>query len=73
MKTQIEIEKKYAELNQRMKDNFPTEDEIKKIRSVFEGNGSLLELITTMQTKSVDSLSVDAQRFILEWVLGHHD
>ena len=72
MKNLKEIEKKYEELNQRMKDNLPTEEDISKLRKITEGKGSVVDVIATMQLKTVNSISIDAQRYALEWVMEHH-
>ncbi len=65
MKTQKEIEEKYEELNQRMADNMPTEESIKELKSL-KG----LDALEKMFKRSSDTISIDAQRYILEWVLG---
>jgi len=68
MKTQKEIEEKYEELNKRMSANMPTEESNKEIASL-KG----FEALEKMAKKSADGISIDAQRYILEWVLGNHD
>jgi len=68
MKTQQEIEKKYDELNQRMSDNMPTKESNKEFTSL-KGFDALEKMAKT----STDTISIDAQRYILEWVMGHHD
>lgn len=73
IKTIEEIEKRYEGLNQRMKDNLPTDEDISKLRKITEGEGSAIDVIATMQLKTADSISIDAQRYALEWVMGHHD
>jgi len=68
MKTQEEIEKKYEELNKRMSNNMPTESSIKELASL-KGFPALEK----MAKISTNGISIDAQRYILEWVMGHHD
>lgn len=68
IKTQEEIEKKYKELNQRMADNMPTEESNKELQ-LLKG----FDALEKMAKRSTDSISIDAQRYILEWVMGHHD
>ena len=68
MKTQEEIEKKYEELNQMMKDNMPTEESVQELESL-QG----LDVLKKIAQKSSTAISIDAQRFILEWVLKDHD
>lgn len=68
IKTQKEIEEKYKELNKRMNDNMPTKESNKEL--VYLKDLDALEKTTQI---SLDSISIDAQRYILEWVMGHHD
>ena len=68
MKTQKEIEEKYEELNKRMSDNMPTEESNKELASL-KGFHALEKMGKT----STDAISIDAQRYILEWVMGNHD
>jgi len=68
MKTQEEIEEKYEELNKRMSDNMPTAKSTKELTSLKN-----LDVFEKIAKRSVDSISIDAQRYILEWVMGHHD
>jgi len=68
MKTQKEIEEKYEELNKRMSDVSPTEESNKELASL-KG----LEAFEKMAKTSTNAISIDAQRYILEWVMGHHD
>ncbi len=80
MKTQEEIEKKYEELNQRIQDQMPNEDDITQLRDDIEtirdnkiSIDKQMEIILNVLSKPVGATSIDAQRYILEWVLGHHD
>ncbi len=68
MKTQEEIEKKYEELNQWMRDNVPTEKSNNELKSL-KG----LDALEKMAERSSHEISIDGQRYILEWVLGQHD
>jgi len=68
MKTQKEIEEKYEELNKRMSDNMPTESSNKELASL-KGFPALEKIAKT----STDTISIDAQRYILEWVLYSND
>jgi len=68
MKTQKEIEEKYEELNKRMSDNMPTAESNKDLGSLKE-----IDAFEKMAKRSIDGISIDAQRYILEWVMGHHD
>ena len=69
MKTQKEIEEKYEELNQMMRNNMPTEESNKKF-ATLKGYAALEKMAETSTTV----ISIDAQRFILEWVLSDdHD
>lgn len=72
MKTQKEIEKKRWELDKMMGDNMPTEETIKKLREFTEGKklpDEQLEMMLIVMGRSTNSISIDAQRFILDWVL----
>ena len=70
MKTEEEIKEKYEELNKQMKDNLPTEKDIQELILNRENSAiSSIEILEKMLSKSTDSISIDAQRFILEWVL----
>jgi len=68
MKTQKEIEEKYEELNKRMSANMPTESSNKEL-AALKG----FEALEKMAKRSTDAISIDAQRYILEWVLGNND
>lgn len=68
MKTQKEIEEKYEELNKRMSDALPTKESNKELASL-KG----LDALEKMAKTSTDAISIDAQRYVLEWVMGHHD
>jgi len=68
MKTQKEIEEKYEELNKRMAAAMPTEESNKELASLRG-----LDAFEKVAKTSVDGVSIDAQRYILEWVMGHHD
>ena len=71
MKTEEEIKEKYDELNKQMKDNMPTEKDIQELITNRENSAiSSIEILEKMLNKSTDSISIDAQRFILEWVLN---
>ena len=71
MKTEEEIKEKYEELNKQMKDKLPTEKDIQELITNRENSAiSSIEILEKMLSKSTDSISIDAQRFILEWVLG---
>ncbi len=78
MKTPEEIEKKYGELNQRMRDCFSNEDDIRKLRDDIEtirdnkiSIDKQMAILLKVMSKPVDTISLDAQRFILEWVLDY--
>jgi len=74
MKTQKEIEEKYEELNKRMSDNMPTESSNKELASLKDLTSiEHLDVFEKMAKRSVDGISIDAQRYILEWVLGNND
>jgi len=68
MRTQKEIEEKYEELNKRMSANMPTAESNQEI-AAMEG----FEALEKMAKRSADGISIDAQRYILEWVLGNDD
>jgi len=68
MRTQKEIEEKYEELNKRMSANMPTESSNQEL-AVLKG----FEALEKMAKRSADGISIDAQRYILEWVLGNND
>ena len=68
MKTQKEIEEKYEELNKRMADNMPTEESNKEL-TYLKG----IDALEKTTQRSLDSISIDAQRYVLEWVMGHHE
>lgn len=65
MKTQQEIEEKYEELNKQMSNALPTEESNKELASL-KGPDALEKMVKI----SSNAISIDAQRFILEWVLG---
>lgn len=80
IKTQEEIEKKHEELNQRMRDYLPNEDDIRKLKddvNIIRDNkisiDKQMEILLKVMIHPVDTISTDAQRYTLEWVLGHHD
>lgn len=75
MKTQEEIEKKYDELNKKMTDLLPKEHDIQQVKDYMSGKGTLSSemLMEKFMKRSSDTISIDAQRYILEWVMGHHD
>lgn len=68
IKTQKEIEEKYEQLNKRMADNMPTEKSNKELAYLKD-----FDALEKTTQRSLDSISIDAQRYILEWVMGHHD
>lgn len=68
MKTQKEIKKKYEELNKRMRDAMPNEESNKEL-GYLKGFDALEKMAQT----SCNAISIDAQRYILEWVLENHD
>jgi len=68
MKTQKEIEEKYEELNKRMSANMPTKETNNELVAL-KG----FEALEKMAKRSADGISIDAQRYILEWVLGNND
>ena len=65
MKTPEEIEEKYEELNRMMRNIMPTEESNKKF-AALKGYAALEK----MAQVSTTAISIDAQRFILEWVLN---
>lgn len=75
MKTQKEIEKKYEELNQRMAEIMPNAQDVQELRDdMYVGKTMPTdELMAKIMTRSSNSISTDAQRYILEWVMGYHD
>ena len=67
MKTQKEIKTKLKELDKMMAQNMPTKksiDELKNYKSSEPG-----ELLLKIMGNSTNTISIDAQRFILHWVL----
>lgn len=74
IKTQKEIEKKYEELNQRMSEISPTVTDIAELANIVKNKskGTDLEMLTKVMEKSSNTISIDAQRYILEWVMGQH-
>lgn len=75
MKTQKEIEEKYEILNKRMTDLMPSAQDVQELRDYICGEKTISgnELMAKIMARSSDSISTDAQRYILEWVLGQHD
>ncbi len=73
MRTQKEIEKKYEELNQRMSDLIPDEKDLQNLREKLSGNKELSgETLIKIMALPIHTVSTDAQRYILEWVMGQH-
>ncbi len=73
MRTQKEIEEKYEELNQRMADLLPNEKDIQNLREKISGNKELSgETLLKLMVVPTYTISTDAQRYILEWVMGQH-
>jgi len=68
MKSLKEIETKYDEINKMMSEAMPTEKSNKELASL-KG----LEALEKMAQTSSHAISLDAQRYILEWVMGQHD
>ena len=80
MKTQKEIEKKYEELNQQMREQMPNEEDITQLRDDVEtirdnkiSIDKQMDIMLRVMSKPVGTMSIDAQRYAIEWVLGHHD
>ncbi len=75
MKTPKEIEEKYEELNQRMSSMMPDEKSIRELRDCLASDDpkARLDMFAKTMMLSSDTVSTDAQRYILEWVLGHHE
>lgn len=73
MRTQKEIEEKYEELNQRMADLIPNEKDLQNLREKLSGNKELSgETLIKIMALPIHTVSTDAQRYILEWVMGQH-
>ena len=73
MRTQEEVEKKYEELNKRMADLVPNAKDVQNLREKLSGNKELSdETFIKIMTLPTDTISTDAQRYILEWVMGQH-
>ena len=73
MRTPEEIKKKYEELNQRMADLIPDEKDLQNLREKLSGNKELSgEILIKIMSLPTNTISTDAQRYILEWVMGQH-
>ena len=75
IKSKIEIEEKYEELNQRMQKNIPKEKDIQELINYGEDKTKKdgVEILVKMLSRSTDSISIDAQRYAIEWVMKHHE
>ena len=73
IKTQKEIEEKYEELNKRMADNMPTKESNQKMKDVLDSGKLDPSIMQDEMNRSVESYHIDGMRYILEWVMGHHD
>ena len=73
MKTQNEIEAKLKELDEMMKRNMPTQKSVEELRDFANSDKKLphqhVEMLLKVMGRSSNSISIDAQRFILQWVL----
>lgn len=68
MKTQKEIEAKLKELDKMMAQNMPTKKSIDELRDSIKPSKPA-EMLLKMMESSSTTISIDAQRFILQWVL----
>lgn len=76
MKTLEEVEKKYEELNQRMRKQLPNDNDIKDLQNYMNKtipDDQRTAIMLKIMSKPVDTISIDAQRYALEWVMGHYD
>ena len=73
MKTQKEVEEKLEKLDQRMMDNMPTKESNNELLEAIKAKKNTEEVMEKNASRMVYSISLDAQRLILQWVLGHHD
>ena len=75
MKTLKEIEEKLEELNERMCSLMPNEKSIQELRDCLRSDDLKVrsDMFAKTMMLSSDTVSTDAQRYILEWVLGHHE
>lgn len=73
MKTQKEIQAKLKELDEMMSINMPTQKSIEELRDFTNNDKKLphehVEMLLKVMGRSSDTISIDAQRFILQWVL----
>lgn len=80
MKTPEEIKKKYEELNQSMRDHIPNENDIKKLRDdmlalkdTTLSDDVRTAILLKIYSKPIETVSIDAQRYLLEWIMEQHD
>ncbi len=67
MKTQKEIEAKLKELDKMMAQNMPTTKSIDELKNYKSSEPE--EFLSKILETSSNTISIDAQRFILQWVL----
>ena len=78
MRSPEEIEKKYEQLNEILGEHLSSFEIVKKLNKIEEDkiaeNGEeAKELALKLMGMSAHTISLDAQRYILEWVMGQHD
>lgn len=75
MKTEEQIREKLKELDKMMYDAIPNENDIQEIRDFRNGELNLQtpELLLKILSRSTHTFSIDAQRYIIEWILEQHD
>jgi len=72
MKSQKDIQEKLNQLDEKMAELMPNEKDISELREWVESGCKMpsAEMIAKVHSKQIDVFSVDAQRFILQWVLN---
>lgn len=80
IKTPEEIEKKYVELNQHMDDQIPREKDIRKLRDYLKAikdktisDDERMAILVKVLSQPTETISLDAQRYALEWVMCQHN
>lgn len=72
MKSQKDIQERLNQLDEKMAELMPNEKDISELREWVESGckASSDEMIVKIYRRQIDVFSIDAQRFILQWILN---
>ena len=76
MKTQKEIYEKLKDVEQMMRDNIPNEEDITQLKYYVQAikdktitDDERMSILLKVMSRPVETISLDAQLFILKWML----